>query len=66
MEEIEKNKVEIKKANSHSGKNIIFPTGLRFEDKYPDSYHYTPPDSMKNLEIFFMGDKESPKKRSKK
>ena len=31
----------------------LLPTRLNFEDLYPNTYRYTPPESLKNLEEFF-------------
>jgi len=52
-----------KKADSNSKKNIYFPTGLRFENKYPKSYLYTPPESLEILEEFFKEDKKKSEKK---
>lgn len=43
----------IKKQDTTSNKNDFSPTKLTYEDLYPESYKYTPPQSYVNLKEFF-------------
>lgn len=43
----------IKKEYTTFNKNGFSPTKLTYEDLYPESYEYTPPQSYTNLKKFF-------------
>lgn len=43
----------IKKGDKTFIKNDFSPTKLTYEDSYPESYKYTPPQSYMNLKKFF-------------
>ncbi|MFW9973210.1 MAG: hypothetical protein ACFFDF_23705 [Candidatus Odinarchaeota archaeon] len=56
----------MKEVETNHKKNIYFPTGLRFENKYPETYLYKPPESLKKLGEFFTEDKENTQNKKDK
>ena len=50
---LKKESENIKKQDTTFIKNDFSPTKLTFEDLYPESYKYTPPQSYMNLKNFF-------------
>ncbi len=44
---------KVEKNELNDKRKEILPTELTFEDLYPNTYLYTPPESLKTLEVFF-------------